>query len=97
MPAIDDRDATDLGRRFFEQMIGQLRPDSKFSWHEETERELHTVSISEPGMRSRLEITQEALDQAADDPSSHDRLAREVRVQLRVSESRECVGRVTEA
>jgi hypothetical protein len=97
MPATDDVNETDnRGKRFFEQTIRRLRPGSKFSWHSEASTETCTLSMSGSGVHVKLQITQEALDQAADDPGSHQRLTRDAELQLRFSESGEGVGRVME-
>ena len=91
-------EAEERGRTIFETLIrdalkGPDHPES--FWKPDGPSEDHRVFITRPKkQRVLLRISQDALEQAADDPASIPRLAREVVQQLRVSESGEGVGYV---
>ena len=78
------------GRRFVEERIHALYPGTSLAWFDNERREVATVRIAYPGHRTfGLQVTHEALDQAASDPDSHPRLRGEIERQLQVSKSRE--------
>jgi hypothetical protein len=96
MLKIDKSD--ERGKEFFEETIRQTHPGSNLSWCKEGETaERFTLAISGPRGNVKLDATREALHQAADDPSSHPRLLRRIKSELRVSElgrTRGCVREV---
>lgn len=90
-------EADERGKTIFEEFIRVARPDAQLSWGYEGAREIHIAFIQRPGKkRIYIEISQEAFDQAVDDPASRPRLAREVEQQLRSSESGKGIGLVKE-
>jgi hypothetical protein len=89
---IDER-----GKTVFEEFIQAVRPDAQLSWRREESREIRIVLMQRLGKkRILLEISQEAFDQAVDDPASRPGLAREVEQQLRLAESGSGIGLVKE-
>ena len=81
-------DTDERGQEFFEETIRGIRQGAEFStWRAVEKSECFTVSILWAGRSVKLWATREALHQAADDPRSCPRLAREIERQLRISES----------
>jgi hypothetical protein len=80
-------EADESGKAFVEECVRRAHPDAGFEWHVEERRELFSVMVRLPGGRVGFYVTREALHQAADDRSSHARLASEIRQQLRIAQS----------
>jgi hypothetical protein len=90
-------EADECGRTIFGEFIRAARPDAQLSWDHEVARQIHIAFIQRPGRkRIYIEISQEAFDEATVDRESRLRLAREVRQQLRLSESGKGIGLVKE-
>lgn len=81
-------DTDERGQEFFEETIRGIRQGAEFTtWRAIVKSQCFTLSILWAGRSVKLWATREALDQAADDPRSRPRLAREIERQLRISES----------
>ena len=82
-----DYDTDDLGKAFFEETIRRIRQGAEFAWEEDVRSERFTVVVLGPAKSVKLGASREALHQAADDPRSRPKLAREIERQFRISES----------
>jgi hypothetical protein len=83
-----DYDTDERGEEIFEETIRGIRQGAEFTtWPAVEKSERFTVTILWPDRSVKLSATREVLHQAADDPESHPRLAREIERQLGISES----------
>ena len=81
------------GKEVIEAWIRELRPAKEYRWWKNPNDEVHSVFMAGS---SRLKISRDAVDQAADEPSTRPRLRSEVERALREAESVDGVGYVSE-
>jgi hypothetical protein len=83
----------ELGKLYFEKTVRGVFQEAKFRWIAEESAERFTMRITTLERSLDLDITFEAIEQAENDPGSHQRLTKEIQGKLLRSDP-PCAGLV---
>ena len=73
-------ESEERGKEVIEGWLREIRPGKEHRWWKKPENEVHMIFLAGKG---RLEISRDAVDQAADEPGARPRLRSEVERALR--------------